>query len=256
MLSRVKFLNFKNLLSLKNVKLFRYFLWPLILNSSFAQAQDAYIPEQELSRESVLPIFDVTNSVRNRNVVLKDKIELGIFGGATTDEAIYNGKHFGGIGSYHFDEIHSVNLMFGQYATGLSSYSDQLKNSKVNLDFGKTFAPKSYFLLNYQGMAYYGKFSILKNYNYNFHVFGIGGVGFINYDGAQELALNFGLGQRIYFTPNIAIKIEYRFIRFNGPNPVSISDKVKLSSGSLKIGDYSTATFFQNHITVGLVALF
>lgn len=237
------------------IKSLSFSLFPLFLSVGHAATEQAF-PEEDLARESVLPVFDVPNSVRNRNVALSKKIELGLFGGWTTDEAIYNGGQVGGIVSYHFDEVHGINLMFAKYNTGLSSYSDQLKDPKNgNLDFSKTFAPQSFYFLNYQAMGYYGKLSLLKNYNMNFHVFGTAGLGSIVYNGLQEMAVDFGIGQRIYFTKNFGVKIEYRFARYNGPNPVSVADKNKLKQGTLGISDYSSVTYFQNQITVGLVLL-
>jgi outer membrane beta-barrel protein len=218
-------------------------------------AGEPAFPDEELAGESVLPIFDVPTMVKNRNVTVDGRFEIGGFAGFVTDEPIYNQTIFGGLATYHFNEVHGLNLIYGQHSKGLGQYSTDLKKTPVNLDFSKTFAPQSYVMANYQLTGYYGKISLLKNWNASIHLYGLLGAGAVMYEGLSEFALDYGLGQRIYFTKYFALRFDYRFMRYNGPNPVSISDKDQLKSGKLKITDYSSTTYFLNHVTLGLVFL-
>lgn len=229
----------------------------LLLTLGFAWsagAAEPAFPEEELAGESVLPVFDVPTMVKNRNVTVDGRFEIGGFGGFVTDEPIYNQTIFGGIATYHFNEVHGLNLIYGQHSKGVGQYSEDLKKS-VGLDFSKTFAPQSYVVANYQLTGYYGKISLLKNWNASIHLYGLLGAGAVMYEGLSEFALDYGVGQRIYFTKYFALRFDYRFMRYNGPNPVSISDKSQLQSGKLKITDYSSTTYFLNHVTLGLVFL-
>ena len=222
--------------------------------SASGQSEIIAFPEDELAKESVLPIFDIPNSVRNRNVVVADKLEIGGFLGSVSDEAIFNQNQYGVLGTYHFNEVHGVNISYGIMAAGVGSYSKNLYNT-VELDLSKTFGPKSYFLTSYQFTAFYGKLSILKNLVFNTHIYGLIGAGTVMYDGLSSMALDFGLGQRFYLLKNLALRFDLKFVRFTGPNPIT-KTKAQLAAGKLKINDYETTNFFLTHITGGLVFLF
>lgn len=230
------------------------FFIALVMSFSLnSHAAEPAFPEEELAKESVLPVFDVPTMVKNRNVTVDGRFEIGGFGGFVTDEPIYNQMILGGIATYHFNEVHGLNLIYGQYQKGVGQYSKDL-NSSVGLDFSKTFAPQSYLVGNYQLTGYYGKISLLKNWNASIHLYGLIGAGAVMYQGLQQFALDYGVGQRIYFTKNFALRFDYRFMRYNGPNPVSAS-KESLQAGKLKITDYSSTTYFLNHVTLALVFL-
>lgn len=245
----------------------RFYGWPLIIVLGIMGATPLYaekmaFPEEELARESVLPKFDVPNSVRNRNIVVAGKFELGGFFGKVTDEAVYNQNQYGFLGTYHINEVHGVNLSYAILGTGVGDYSKTLKES-VGLDLSKTFGPKSVALASYQLTAFYGKLSILKNLVVNTHIYGLAGVGSVMYDGYTALAFDFGLGQRFYFTKNFALRFDLKFVRYSGPNPIylnSVKDtntsKEELKSGDLKIINFESTNYMLTHITGGLVFLF
>ncbi|MEY4617110.1 MAG: hypothetical protein RJB66_2070 [Pseudomonadota bacterium] len=225
-------------------------------------AQTMAFPEEELAKESVLPRFDVPNSVRNRNVVVANKFELGGFLGSVSDEAIFNQMQFGLLGTYHFDEFHGVNVSYGMMGSGTGVYAKALKDA-VQLDLTNAFGPKSYMLASYQFTGFYGKLSILKNLVVNTHIYGLVGLGTVMYDGLSQMALDFGLGQRFYFSKNLALRFDLKMVRFTGPNPIykpsgkSQNDSINdLKSGNLKISDFETTNYLLTHITGGLVFLF
>lgn len=243
------------------------FGWPLIialgvLGSIPLHAEKMAFPEEELARESVLPKFDVPNSVRNRNIVVDGKFELGGFYGKVTDEAVYNQNQYGFLGTYHINEVHGVNLSYAILGSGMGDYSKTLKDS-VSLDLSKTFGPKSVALASYQLTAFYGKLSILKNLVVNTHIYGLAGIGSVMYDGYTALAFDFGLGQRFYFTKNFALRFDLKFVRYSGPNPIyrppgktPNASKAELESGKLKISNFESTNYMLTHITGGLVFLF
>jgi len=241
--------------------------WPLILvcgilGTTPLLAEKMAFPEEELARESVLPKFDVPNSVRNRNITVGGKFELGGFLGKVTDEAIYNQAQMGFLGTYHINEVHGVNFSYGIMGSGIGDYSKTLKSS-VGLDLSKTFGPKSVALASYQLTVFYGKLSILKNVVVNTHIYGLAGLGTVMYDGLTTMAFDFGLGQRFYFTKNFALRFDLKFVRYSGPNPIyrppgkdKSTSKTELESGNLKISNFESTTYMQTHLTGGLVFLF
>jgi outer membrane beta-barrel protein len=226
-----------------------------------ARAEKMAFPENELARETVLPVFDVPNSVRNRNVEVAGKFELGGFMGSVSDEAVFKQNQYGLVGTYHFNEIHGVNLTVGMMPSGVGTYADSLKEATSStarpLDLTHAFGPKSYILANYQLTGFYGKMSILKNLVVNTHIYGMLGLGTVNYDGMNALALDFGLGQRFYILKNLALRFDLKFVRFTGPNPIVVPSKnADLAAGRLKITDFETTNYLMTNITGGLVFLF
>jgi outer membrane beta-barrel protein len=221
-----------------------------------ARAEKMAFPEEELARESVLPKFDVPNSVRNRNVVVDGKFEVGGFLGSVTDEAVYNQNQYGLIATYHINEQHGVNLSYGMMGAGVGTYAKNL-NDTVQLDLSKTFGPKAFMMANYQFTGFYGKLSILKNFVVNTHIYGLAGLGTVMYEGLSSMALDFGLGQRFYILKNLALRFDLKFVRYTGPNPITNKElKDELAAGTLKIGDFETTNYFSTHLTGGLVFLF
>jgi outer membrane beta-barrel protein len=228
--------------------------------SQIGFAEKMAFPEDELARESVLPVFDVPNSVRHRNVVVAGKFEVGGFLGSVSDEAIFNQTQYGFLGTYHLNEVHGLNISYGLMGSGVGSYATTLKNSTSitnGPELAKTFGPKSYFLASYQFTGFYGKLSILKNLVVNTHIYGLAGLGTVMYDGMNSLALDFGLGQRFYILKNLALRFDLKMVRFTGPNPiVNKSKNVDLAAGKMKIGDFESTNYLLTHITGGLVFLF
>lgn len=231
---------------------FSFILASLISPLGFAEKID--FPDDELATESVLPKFDVLETVKNRNIVTSNKMEVGVFLGWNTDEAIFNQSQYGLSGSYHFDENHGVNLLYSSFGSGTSSYAKDIQSS-VGLDYSKAVGPSSYWLANYQFTGYYGKMSLGKETNFNLHIFGLIGVGQMNYEGLSNLCFDIGIGEKFYITKNAGIRAELKFLRYNGPNPASVS-KTQLNSGSLTAQDFDSMAYFMTNLNLGFIYLF
>lgn len=232
----------------------------LMLSSSLVLSQENEViefPEEELASESVLPVFDKVFVVKNRNVVFSKRIELGLGGGIALTEALYDNKA-GNINiSYHFDETHSLNFFALAQANGLSSMGKNLAEGK-GLLAGQTFDaslaphPKSYMLLNYQMNAYYGKVSVTKQSVVNLSLYGLAGLGLVNFGDSNEVSLNLGLGQKIFFTPNFGLRLDLVLLAYNGPDPTSaVANNTSLLSSS----DLDKSLFFQTFFTAGFIFL-
>lgn len=197
----------------------------LVPKSAFA-VDVIEFPDDELAAESVLPVFDQPESVKNRTVTLKKRVELGVFGGYALTEPFYSPMSFGVNATYHFDEVHGINLMGSMNMTGLSDYGNQLNPipgssppENMNLQFAP--APKYLFLGNYQFTAYYGKLSFTKQYIMNLHLYGLAGAGMIGVGDSAKPVLSPGIGQKFYFTPSLALRFDLRFLFYQGPNVLS-----------------------------------
>ena len=188
----------------------------LAMGPCAALADDIEFPDEELARESVLPVFEHPKSVLHRNITTAERIEVGGGVGMELNEPYYNDFNFNLQGTYHMDETNAVNVLGLMWGSGLSTYGEQLKaggeGSSAFPPFDASKAPHSKWALigNYEFTAYYGKISITKQSVMNLNLFGIAGLGYLNMDSTNTFLLNLGIGQNFYFTKNFALRFDIR----------------------------------------------
>jgi outer membrane beta-barrel protein len=223
-----------------------YFLLVLAMLLSprpvFAATQKQVIefPDEELASESVLPVFDHPEAVKNRLVPTAKRLELGVFGTYLMTEAFFNPLAFGVNGTYHINETHGVNLMAQSYLTGVSNYAKQLNpipgpngspgTANANLQFAP--APKYLVLANYQYTAFYGKISLTKDYVMNLSLYGLAGIGAMGIGDSTAPVASLGLGQKFYLGNSFALRFDLRGVAYSGPDILSIPLDSKTSEVS------------------------
>lgn len=237
---------------------FRIFPLLIAVGCVSAHAETIEFPEEELATESVLPVFDNAKGVLNRAVQTEGRFEIGGGAGLALNEPFYNPMNFYIEGSYHFTELHGLNIKAMFLMDGLSDYGEQLKtnpNLSPTFDASEAPQPKNILLASYQLTAFYGKISLTKKSVMNLSLFGLAGAGLIGLDSGTQLpALNIGFGQKFYFSENLALRLDFRLIGYSGPDPTSQtldpSDNVTPDEGSFK-----DEIFFNTYITGGVVFL-
>jgi outer membrane beta-barrel protein len=194
-----------------------------VLFTQTAIAETIEFPQEELATESVLPVFDNPVSVKNRNVVTAKRFEIGPHIGSQVSEPFFEQMNFGVNGTYHMDETHGVNIFGSVFSDGLQESGKSLKNiqgtsDKINLEYG----PHTEWigLVSYQYNAFYGKLSITKDAVMNLSLYGLVGLGGVNIGGTTFPAATFGLGQNFYFTKDLALRVDMRFLVHQGPDMV------------------------------------
>jgi outer membrane beta-barrel protein len=195
----------------------------LTTGTAFAVADDIEFPDEELARESVLPVFEHPKSVLHRNIVTSERMELGAGMMLEMNEPYYNDMMVQLQGTYHTNETSAYNTQFLMWGNGLSSYGEQLKAGEgfAPFDASKAPHPKWAVIGNYEYTAYYGKISLSKQSVMNLNLFGVAGLGYLNMDSANTFVINLGLGQNFYFSKSFAIRVDIRWLIFQGPNPAS-----------------------------------
>lgn len=191
----------------------------LFLVAGLAQAATVEVPEEELAKESVLPRFERGEAVKNRNVVTNKKFELGAFGGWNFTEAIYNQMKFGFNAGYHISEGSAFVLNFNFFMPGRNKQYTDMLLSGFKLDFTRTPDVQFSTWLNWEMKAYYGKMSWTKSGVMNVHLCPILGVGIIKYAHKVYPGINFGLGQKFYFSNNFSLRADFKLQYAQGPNP-------------------------------------
>jgi outer membrane beta-barrel protein len=233
------------------------------LVSAAATAETIEFPEEELATESVLPVFDKKMVVRERAIKTEGRIELGIGGGLNLAEPLYGQSVYNfGVG-YHFTELHGVSLNGFFLNDELSTAGKDLKNGK-GLPAGTTFeadlAPtvSSMYFLNYQLTAYYGKMSITKQTVMHLSLYGFMGAGLVEWTDVTEMALDLGLGQKLYFNQHLAFQLDLMMAIYQGPDPTS----PKFNNGNLddglihKSSEFDSTVYMRPFLTGSLAFLF
>lgn len=228
----------------------------------FAETRKQVIefPEEELASESVLPVFDKPEAVKSRIVNTAHRLELGIVGSYSLTEPFFNPLAFGGMVTYHFNEISGINIFGQAYMSGISSYAKQLDpiptsdgspGAYAHLEYAP--APKYLLLANYQYTGFYGKISLTKDYVMNLHLYGLAGIGAMGVGDSTAPVGSIGIGQKFYFGPNFAFRFDLRGLLYNGPDVLSqnLSGVSSVQSSSIFQKKLQTATI----LSAGIVYL-
>ena len=225
--------------------------------ANIAIADTIEFPEEELATETVLPVFENQRGVVNRAVVTEGRIEVGAGAGLALNEPFYNPINVHLQGTYHFSELHALNLFGFFFMSGLSQYGEQLRtadNLGNPFDAGEAPAPQSLLLANYQIQAFYGKISLTKKSVMNLALVGLVGAGMMGYDsGGSVPAVNAGFAQKFYFSDSFAFRFDFRLVAFQGPDPTS--QDLTPGGSAPDPGDFDDQLYFNTYLTAGLVFL-
>lgn len=235
----------------------------ILLLSTLAQAAEQLeVPDDELAKESVLPVFDNVVTVKNRNVTTEGRFDIGIFGGLALTEPIANTTKIGLELNYHINENHSLGAMFSANSTGLSKDAQGLKND-FGLDFNRAPKPQSTMMLDYNYSPFYGKMSVTKDGVMNTTIYGSAAAGIVKYEHKSYPAIALGLGERFYFNQNFSLKVDFRIFAHQAPIPFQSGALRDGSAGSGFITDpvpaldsFKERLTYTTNLQIGLNYLF
>lgn len=223
-----------------------------------ALAVDIQFPEEELARESVYPVFDNPEAVKRRNVETAGRFELGLGGGWSVNDALYDPLTFGGMLTYHFDEVHAAQFYGTIFSSGPSQYVAGLEERGQIKNLENAPRTKSLMLLNYQITPYYGKISLTKQAVLNLSIYGTAGAGFVDVNGENIFAWSLGLGQKLYFSKNWGLRADLRAVTYQAPNAFSYNGPGGPSLPADRVpsnSEYGKQSFTNTIVTVGVVYL-
>lgn len=236
-------------------------------NSFAKKVNKIDFPEEELARESVLPVFDTKLAIKNRRINHAKKLEFNLLSGMVMSEALYDPFHFGASLTYHLDNTRAIHIIGAVYGNGLQDRAKQLRDGEVVsdspgctvpgdpgcLDFDASQAPTKEFLLaaHYQYNAYYGKISLSKENVMNLTLSGLIGGGFYMIGSTPAPTFNFGISQRLYFTKKLALRVDLMFSLYNGIDLTS-SDQLQTDTPAPDESDFDSAILFDSSIMLGL----
>ncbi len=195
----------------------------LLSSASFAVTID--LPQEELAKESVLPVFpDGTVAVKARRVVTKKKFEVGPMMGQIFNEPFFSPWAYGVHAGYHINEFHSFAVNAFMRDANTSNDADQLDSSLAasqKINFPVIPVPEYLATLDYQMTPYYGKISVTKDFVMNLALYIYGGAGMTDLGGKSTWIANIGVGQNLFFTPRIGLRLDLKFLMYNGLDVLS-----------------------------------
>lgn len=220
----------------------------VVIFSLEANATEMEVPKDELAQESVLPIFDNTVSIKNRNVKDSETFDVGLFAGMSITEPIASTIKYGVSFNYHLSTTHALGFLLSMNSTGLSKDAEGLK-SDFGLDFTRAPYPQYSLLGDYNYKLYYGKLSVTKKGVINTSIYTSGAVGIIKYVHKAYPTIAIGVGERFYFTNNFAFKVDLRFFINKAPipfktNALKITDPVPTYDSFAERITYATSLEF------------
>ncbi len=192
-----------------------------VLHSVAFAAEVVDLPTEELAKESVLPIFDKSQSVKNRTVTTAGRFDVNFVYGMALTEPVANVSKIGFSAYYNKDETNAFGLLYSNNIAGLSPYATQLESQFPGQveKFSKAPMPQNTLLFDYNVKAFYGKMSLSKSAVINTMLLGSLSLGMIQFSNKSYPALAVGFGQKFYFTPQWALRFDLRLYANEAPVP-------------------------------------
>lgn len=151
--------------------------------------------------------------VQNRTYSKDKKFEFGVYGGFITTDPFINVKNVGFQTGYHFSEYISAHFLYWHnYVAPSSALNTFQETVGATTNYNP---PRNYYGSEIEASILYGKLSLLgkKIIYYDFHL--IGGVGLMNTDNGNYVTPSVGLGQQVYITKSVALRIDYRLMAYH-----------------------------------------
>lgn len=203
-----------------------------------ASAVTIEFPEEELAKESVLPVFEGgTTAVKSRRVVTKQKIEVGPMAGMIFTEPFFSPMAYGVHAGYHMNEFHSFAInafMRNDDISDDARQADQDLGALAKINFEAVPVPKYLVTLDYQMTPYYGKISMSKDTVMNLALYVFGGAGATDLGGEITWLANLGVGSNLFITRNIGIRLDMKFLLYEGLNVTSRPDLTRPATSTVE----------------------
>ncbi|OFZ01459.1 MAG: hypothetical protein A2Z97_08195 [Bdellovibrionales bacterium GWB1_52_6] len=184
--------------------------------------------------------------VQNRLYTKTNKVAFSLLGGLVSADPFLDVKALGGSLGYHLNEYFGIYLMGWKASAASSSALETFERvSRVTANTNK---PQWYLGSELAASLVYGKLSLLgrKIIYYDLHF--LAGLGATRTESGTSLTPSFGIGQAIWLTHQLALRIDYRLM----PYREDIVEKVR---PSLMGQIVDSRTNWSNVVTLGATFL-
>ncbi|MBY0384148.1 outer membrane beta-barrel domain-containing protein [bacterium] len=220
------------------------------------------LPEEELAKESVLPVFEGgTVAVKSRRVVTKQKFEIGPMLGMIFNEPFFSPWAGGIHAGYHINEFHSIAINAFKRDAKLSDDARQIDSDlatigpTLTINFPVVPVPEYLATIDYQMTAYYGKISLGKESVMNLALYIYGGAGMTDLGGKMTWVADLGVGQNLFFTPRMGLRLDMKFLMYNGLDVTSRQTTTNAATSDVDPGIFDTQFNISPSVMLGFVVL-
>lgn len=238
-----------------------FVLASVLFISTHAQAVTIEFPEDELAKESVLPVFEGgTVAVKSRRVVTKQKIEVGPMLGMIFNEPFFSPLNYGIHAGYHMNEFHSFAINGFMRDESLSGDAEQIDKDLASdgaqiINFPVVPLPKYLITLDYQMTPYYGKISLSKETVMNLALYVYGGIGATDLGGEMTWIADLGVGSNLWFTKNFGLRLDMKFLLYEGLNVTSIPTITNTATSTVEPSRFDKQFNVSPSVLLGVVFL-
>ena len=197
------------------------FLISIIPTFLLGNTKKSFFYEDDLSRESVIPVFNSKKVVRSRSIRLKNRLETTFAISRNLSEVFFEAIQYSGGIIYYINEEFGLSVSFFKNLSGLSPDAKAIFEESKNVDFNNAPEPLDTTLLNLQWNLYYGKMSLSKSTVLNTHLYTLSGLSLHRIRGDSLLGIDLGIGQKFYFSKSISLRTDLSMIVFSGPDILS-----------------------------------
>lgn len=184
--------------------------------------------------------------VRNRLYTKEGKFTLGAFVGRISQDPFLDINNVGANVLYHISEYFSLGVTGWRSIVRASSALEEFERQQrttVNNNH-----PKSYIGAEVTYSPLYGKLSLLGEAIIYFDIFVIGGLGRTDTEAGSYITPTLGIGQQVYLTQNIGLKLDYRTQYYKEDT----LQKAPVATYLQKVGE---RTVFNHVLTLGLTLM-
>ncbi len=181
--------------------------------------------------------------IQNRRYTKSSKFELSGFGGFVISDSFLSVTNYGASLSFHLSEYFALSALYWKDRV---SASPALKTfEEINGFTVNTNAPKSFLAGELSFNPIYGKISLMGSSIVYFDLHLLGGFGVRDTESGKFSTLFWGIGQQIYLSKYLSLKLDYRMLFFKE----NLIEKVLPSSLGQVVGSRSVVN---SAITIGL----
>lgn len=156
--------------------------------------------------------------VQNRKYSKANKFEVGIYAGTISSDPFLTTKNLGGRLGFNITEYIAVSALLWKSFPKNSSATEQLERDTIfngRAVTANTNPTKSYMGGEFNFIPIYGKLSLLGKLIIYYDLKLSGGLGMTKTETGNYFTPSFGIGQKIYITNNIALALDYRYMRYS-----------------------------------------
>jgi outer membrane beta-barrel protein len=151
--------------------------------------------------------------VQNRLYSKAHKPEFGLFAGSISGDPFLTSKQVGFTAGFHFTEYLGLFGVFWKtFTTGSAAldFLEQQLHTTTNSNM-----PRDYKGTEVMWSPIYGKLSVLGDVIIHYDLHLLGGVGLTGNETGNNFTLSLGIGQQVYVNRHLALRVDYRLMRFD-----------------------------------------